>query len=1054
MNHSHRTNWLTPARVARGAAQGQRREDRAARPLRTILVNALAALLLLTGGFPLLAHPARVAAASTARAVDAAPIPAVPAPAHAGPQGNGTSVTPNGWDVTPAGSPQVTLGDKPFGLALSPDARTLLVSNDGESTQSIQVVDAATGEVRQTIPYTSPQALFIGLAFSPDGTRAYASAGGNNKIRVYNVQGQRLTESTPISIPLSSAPPNPFPAGLTLAPDGKTLYAADNLGDALSVVDTASGRATAAIPVGPNPYAVALSHDGRAAYVSDWGGQTVSVVDTAALTVTQTITVGTHPGALAVNPARAELYVANNDADSVSVIDTTTNAVVRTIDLAPYPHAPVGANPNALTVSPDGRVLYVANAGDNDVAVIDLAHGAGMDHIRGLIPTAWYPTGLAVSPDGGRLYVENAKGLGAGPNPHGPNSYTDAILRTSPDPKVVQAWDDQYVGAMIKGTLSFVDVPDDAQLARDTQQVVTNNGFDQGEHGGTGTVIPRHPGDPSPIKHVIYIVKENRTYDQVLGDLPGANGDPALTLFPEAVTPNQHALARQFVTLDNLYADGEVSADGWYWSAGANANPYVQKTWPSSYTDYSSRNRTGDTHPFATAPNADPYRSFIWDRAIAAGVSLRHYGWWTDGNAPHVHVRSIAPELAPYTDPNYTGFNMNVTDRSRVVAWKQEYDAYEATHTLPAFELMWLGDDHTNGIGPTALTPSSMLADNDLALGQLVETVSHSPDWKDTAIFVVEDDAQAGPDHVDGHRMIAQVISPYTQIGRVDSSFYSTVSVLRTMGLILGLKPLTQFDAAATPMLNSFTDHPSVASYTAITPTQPLDELNPTPVATPSTTPVMGTTTPGTTTPAAGTPTAGTPTPGSGGGGPTATPTMTATVITPIGSGGGGGTATPELGSGTLLGGGLLAMGLALWRRRRRGARDDAAMGATLLGALLLVAAVPAYGHVVRPSSPTVHAVSGAAAAPVASRAAATPTTPRVQALQAAWEQASARMFSGPLGHIPDAQNPQLLNRAIWYSTKGWTRPYPGDKTVLTPQEVLDQDHYLWQLRPDLGARR
>ncbi len=977
---------------------------RRARPLYAAAVLAALAL-------PLTAPAARAAMPASPGA--ATPTPSVSSPPHAGPQGDGTGITPNGWTVTPAGARQVVLGDKPFGLALSPDARTLAVSNDGESTQSIQLVDAATGAVRQTIPYTSPQALFIGLAFSPDGARLYAAAGGNNKIRVYAMRDQHVTETTPITIPLSSAPPNPFPAGLALAPNGKTLYAADNLGDALSVLDTAAGRATAAIPVGPNPYAVALSRNGRAAYVSDWGGQTVSVVDTAALTVTHTITVGTHPGALALNPVRDELYVANNDADSVSVIDTTTNAVVRTIGLAPYPHAPVGANPNALVVSPDGNTLYVANAGDNDVAVVKLGSAATADTVAGLIPTAWYPTGLAVAPAGGRLYVANAKGLGAGPNPKGPNSYTDAILRSSPDPTVVQAWDDQYVGAMIKGTLSFVDVPGDAQLAQDTQQVIANNGFDQGEHGGagtgtgtgtgagTGTVIPRHPGDPSPIKHVIYIVKENRTYDQVLGDLnrPGANGDPALTLFGRAVTPNQHALARQFVTLDNLYANGEVSADGWYWSAGANANAYIQKTWPSSYTDYASRNRTGDTHPFATAPNADPYHAFIWDRALAAGVSLRHYGWWTDGKAPNVHVRAIAPELAPYTDPNYTGFNMNVTDRSRIAAWKQEYAQYEATHTLPALELMWLGDDHTNGIGPTALTPKAMLADNDLALGQLVDTVSHSPDWKDTAIFVLEDDAQAGPDHVDGHRMIAQVISPYTQIGKVDSSFYSTVSMLRTMELILGLHPLTQFDAAATPMLNSFTDRPNVAPYAAITPTQSLDEMNPNPAATP------------------------TPVPGGGGGG--------------------GGAPTPELGSGELLGGGLLALGLLYWRvRRRRGTRDGAIVSATLLGALL-VAAVPAYGHLARPAAPARVASAAAVSAPA---------RPRIQALRAAWEQASAGMFSGALGHSPDTQNPRLLNRAIWYSVKGYATPYPGDKAVLTPQQVLDQDHYLWQLRPDLGV--
>lgn len=336
---------------------------------------------------------------------------------HAGPQGDGTSVTPNGWFVTPAGR-QVQLGERPYGAALSPDGRTLLVSNDGQWMQSVQAVDTASGNVVQTISYQTPQALWVGVAWSPDGRHAYASAGGNNKLRVYDVAGQHLTERDPIPIPTSPASPNPHPAGIAVSPDGKTLYAAENLADAVAVVDLATAKVTATVPVGHNPYTVALGRDGRLAFVSNWGADTVSVLDTATRRVTRTIRVGTHPSALRLSQGGRQLYVADTDADSVSVIDTATLAVTRTISLAPYPAAPVGSSPNALAVSPNGKTLYVANAGDNDVAVVDLEHGS----VRGLIPTAWYPTGLELSRDGGGLLVLNAKGLGAGPNPNGMRS--------------------------------------------------------------------------------------------------------------------------------------------------------------------------------------------------------------------------------------------------------------------------------------------------------------------------------------------------------------------------------------------------------------------------------------------------------------------------------------------------------------------------------------------------------------------------------------------------------------------------------------------------------
>jgi YVTN family beta-propeller protein len=725
----------------------------------------------------------------------------------AGPRGDGTGVTPNGWIVDPAGT-QVQVGGRPYGLALSPDGGRLLLSNDGQGTQSLMAVDTAAKSVAQTLPYSSPQALYLGVVYAPDGKRAYASAGGNNKVRTYQVAADgSLTETAAIALPAGS-----YPGGLATSADGKRLYVANDLGESLAIVDTATGTVASTTPVGHNPYTVALSKDGTRAYVSNWGGNTVSAANAVTGASLGQVTVGTHPSALAVNPVSGELYVANSDGDSISVVDTASGAVTKTIDLAPYPNAPVGTSPDALAVAPNGKTLYVANAGDNDVAVVDLDAGT----VAGLIPVGWYPTGLAVSKDGSQLYVTNGKGLGAGPNPNGPTPYHGSS-------------EDQYSGSMITGTLSFVDVPANAgQLQKLTEQVIRNDDLCQGANvrgtdAGT-SVIPRRVGEPSPIKHVIYVIKENRTYDQEFGSLGKGNGDPTLDLFGDDSAPNARALQRRFVTLDNLYASSEVSADGWSWSTEATANTYDQKNWPANY---SGRGRGYDFEGtnLATAASKDPNNSYIWDRLARAGISFRNYGFWDTGTIP-ASVSPLEPELAATTDTQYPGYNLTITDQTRIAEWLKEFHGYETAGSLPAVQFVRLPNDHTAGTTPGRPTPKAMVADNDLALGKLVDAVSHSKFWATTAIFVIEDDAQNGPDHVDAHRTIAQVISPYSQTGRVDSTFYSTVSMLRTMELIVGLPPLTQFDAAATPMIDSFANKPDLTPYSAITPSQSLTETN------------------------------------------------------------------------------------------------------------------------------------------------------------------------------------------------------------------------------------
>jgi YVTN family beta-propeller protein len=750
---------------------------------------------------------------------------AIIAVVHAGPQGDGTAITPIGWRVTPAGK-QIELqtgavyADRPYGVAQSPDGHHLLISSDGQSTESLMLVDETTGAIEQAIPYTSPSALFIGVAYSPDGKKAYASGGGQNVIHRYDVASNgQLTETAPITMPAGVTRPfgdhGPYPAGLAISADGSTLFVANNLDNTMTRIDAATGAVLSTTPVGSNPYTVVLSSDGKSAYVSNWGGEqtftppftvteqspgSVSVIDATTGAFERTIQVGTHPSAMAVDPASGDLYVANTDSDTVSVIDTSTNAVVRTIDVAPVPSAPVGSSPDALAFASNGQTLFVANAGNNDVVVVDLSKSAGRNGsnpILGAIPTAWYPTGVVVSKDDRQLFVLNGKGLGAGPNPNGPTPYHGSAP-------------DQYTGSMLKGTLSRIDLPTQINrgaFEQDTKRVTDNSGFANKPLAGSF---------PSAIKHVIYVIKENRTYDQLFGDLPKGNGDPSLALFKEESAPNQRALEQRFVTLDNIYAASEVSADGWEWSTAATANTYDQKTWPA---DYSGRNRGYDFEGgnFADAPGKDPENSYIWDRVLRAGISLRNYGFWVTGTVPAL-VAPTEPELAPATDTQYPGFNLGIRDQTRIAEWLHEFHQYETSNSLPSLEFVRLPNDHTAGTTPGAYSPRAMVADNDWALGQLVDAVSHSRFWPSTAIFVIEDDAQNGPDHIDGHRMPAEVISPYTQTGSVDSTFYSTVSVLKSIEQILGIGPLTQFDAAATPMTNTFSSTPKLTPYTAIKP--------------------------------------------------------------------------------------------------------------------------------------------------------------------------------------------------------------------------------------------
>jgi len=532
-----------------------------------------------------------------------------------------------------------------------------------------------------------------------------------------------------------------------------------------------------------------------------------------------TVKVGTHPNALLMNPEGTRLYVANGDSDSVSVVDTSTDQVVQTIDLAPYPDAPQGSAPDGLALSPDGTTLYVTEGGADDVAVVDLQDG----DVAGRIPTAWYPTSVTLSADGTKIYVTNGKGLGAGPN-------NNAHPRTSQDP--ANYGGQPYIVSQLKGTVQIVDRPYGQTLKGYTAKVVANNNYaERNVEHGDGTVVPRRVGQSSPIKHVLWVVKENRTYDQLLGDLKGTdgkprgNGDPNLAIFGEPITPNTHQLARQFVTFDNLYVNSEVSAQGWQWVTSANSNYLSEVKTIQAYggTGYPYIWEGGDV--IAVGGNEDPKRAYLWDRLAEHHKSFRDYGqfvFYDEAGKSYAND----PILDANVDRDYPPYDLAIKDIDRVKIWKQEFDQYVANDNLPSMQFIDLGRDHTAGLQSGQNSPQAMVADNDAALGAIVDTVSHSKYWKDTAIFVVEDDAQAGPDHVDAHRTLGLVISPYTQTGKVDSTFYNQTAMMRTMELILGIEPLSVYDETATPMVNAFSTTPNLTPYNAKGTTFNVNQLN------------------------------------------------------------------------------------------------------------------------------------------------------------------------------------------------------------------------------------
>ncbi|HEX4945991.1 MAG TPA: bifunctional YncE family protein/alkaline phosphatase family protein, partial [Blastocatellia bacterium] len=661
---------------------------------------------------------------------------------------------PNGWTLTPEGK-QIPTSDLPMNMELSADGRYLLVTTNGNGVQEVDIIDVQTQQMLQQVEVKKS---WLGLAFAPDGKRFFVSGGDDNEVLIFNFAAGKATEAGKINLGSSAYHAMDarqraaartagrgefaFPAGIAATPDGKRLYVAENLTNKVAVVDLTNNSVITKIAVGEYPYDCTISRDGKRVYVSNWGARSVAVIDPKTNQVIGNIATGDHPNDLELTRNGKLLYVANANSNTVSVLDTAQMKEIEAINTALHPKSPIGSTPNAVALSPDEKTLYIANADNNNVAIVDVSKRTA-SKVKGFIPTGWYPASVRASKLSKQIFVANGKGLAGAPNPKGP--------QPRPGMSRAENKDVQYIGSMLKGTVSMIDIPTNGKLAQLTKQTYANSPYtdellQQARAPKTGTAIPTRVGDPSPIKHVIYIVKENRTYDQVLGDLPEGNGDPNLCLFPEEVTPNQHAIAREFVLLDNFYVDSEVSADGHNWSMAAYATDYVEKTWP---TNYSSRGRTYDYE--GSKKISRPTKGYIWDYCKAAGVSYRSYGEFVGvrdvkiggGGGGEATAAALQAQKENYTNeealighfsPTYPSYNLSITDNTRVDRWLEEFRAYEQNGQLPQFQIVRLGNNHTEGTVPGKKTPRAHVADNDLAVGRLVEAVTNSKYWANTAI--------------------------------------------------------------------------------------------------------------------------------------------------------------------------------------------------------------------------------------------------------------------------------------------------------------------------------
>lgn len=718
---------------------------------------------------------------------------------------------PNGWSLSPAGR-SLPLGDLPLNIAVSPSKKYLAVTNNGQSVQSVQLINAKTEKIVDNVVVPK---LWFGLKFSSDEKFLYASAGNDNQILKYAVKNDKLILAD--SLVLGAKWPNKIsPAGIEIDDTKSILYVVTKDDSSLYTLDLRTKKIVSKTMLNGEAYSCLLSKDKRKLYISCWGCDKVIVFDTEKKSVISEIAVGDNPNDMCLSKNGTLLFVANANDNSVSVIDIQKQKVIETLDAALYPNSPSGSTSNGVALSEDEKTLYIANADNNCIATFDVTK-PGLSKSKGFIPAGWYPTNVKVI--GNKIFVANGKGFSSKANPFGPNPLKGKQQVTYQKGDTSRPKEVQYIGGLFKGTLSIIDAPSAKQSAQYSQMVYQNTPYVKNKEltatGEPGNPIPMKIGDKSPIKYVFYVIKENRTYDQVLGDMKQGNGDTSLVLFGEKITPNLHAVARQYVLLDNLYADGEVSADGHNWSMGAYADDYLEKTW---VTSYGGRGGTYDGEGKRAIANNKG--GFIWDHCKRAGVTYRTYGEFADDGK--ANITSLEGHFCPY----YEGFNLDVKDTTRFYQWKRDFDSLSAIGKIPQFNSVRFGNDHTEGLRKGKLSPIAHVADNDLAVGMFIEYLSKSPIWKETAVFIIEDDAQNGADHVDAHRTTGYTAGGYVKRNYADHTMYSTTSMLRTMELILGIPPMTQYDAAAASMWRSFSATADMTPFTSLPANADMNEKN------------------------------------------------------------------------------------------------------------------------------------------------------------------------------------------------------------------------------------
>ena len=639
---------------------------------------------------------------------------------------------PNGWTLSPAGR-SFPLGDLPLNIAVSKSKKWMAITNNGQSVQSIQLINPITEKVLDNV--VVPKSWY-GLKFSADERYLYASGGNDNWILQYAITNNKLQLTD--SIKLGEKWPEKISvAGIEIDDAQKIMYVVTKENNSLYLIDLATKKIIVQQPLVEPAYACILSNNKKELYISLWGGKKVLIFNVASRKIITEIAVDENPNELLLSKNGKVLFVANAGDNSVSVIDITQRKVLEVLNTALYPDAPTGSASNGLALSDDQKTLYVANADNNSLAVFDVSK-PGFSKSKGFIPVGWYPTNVKVI--GKKIFVSNGKGFSSLPNAKGPDpSKKDQDVRYQQGDFKNKQSRIEYIGGLFKGTMSIIDEPGIVQLAAYSKMVYANTPYtkerEMNAKGEAGNPIPMKVGDPSPIKYVFYFIKENRTYDQVLADMPGGNGDTSLLLFGQNITPNQHKLAADFVLLDNFYVDGEVSADGHNWSMAANANDYLEKTWVTSYGG-----RGGNYDAEGNREVANPDRGFIWDYCKRAGVTYRTYGEFADDYKANIKV--LENHFCPY----YTSWDESVRDTSRFYQWKREFDSLLAANAVPRFNSLRVINDHTEGQRIGKPTPFAHVADNDLAMGMFVEYLSKSTIWKETAIFIVEDDAQNGPD--------------------------------------------------------------------------------------------------------------------------------------------------------------------------------------------------------------------------------------------------------------------------------------------------------------------